>query len=246
MYAAGGLERGRGVVLTAPALLQHAGAGRLPHQQRERGGRASSACRAYPAKKALEQSRRLGSARIADAIGLLADADSDVKGGTGLLARAGGRDPGGPAEPADPGPDGCSPLKLASEEQTQPGGRTSGHARNPRRTGHVAGAARPQRRRCRYPPARASSPTTAASAPRHSAACSRACSLLVVATVTADGRPLVGPVDGYFIHGDVVLQLGSGLGAHAAPRGPTRGQRHPPPGASRWPSPCTDGPNSST
>jgi hypothetical protein len=25
--------------------------------------------------------------------------------------------------------------------------------------------------------------------------------LLVVATVTADGRPLVGPVDGYFVHG---------------------------------------------
>jgi hypothetical protein len=25
--------------------------------------------------------------------------------------------------------------------------------------------------------------------------------LLVVATVTADGRPLVGPVDGYFLHG---------------------------------------------
>jgi DNA polymerase-3 subunit delta len=38
----------------------------------------------YPAKKALEQSRRLGSARIANAIMLLAQADSDVKGGTGL------------------------------------------------------------------------------------------------------------------------------------------------------------------
>jgi DNA polymerase-3 subunit delta len=38
----------------------------------------------YPAKKALDQSRRLGSARIAAAIGLLADADLDVKGGTGL------------------------------------------------------------------------------------------------------------------------------------------------------------------
>lgn len=25
--------------------------------------------------------------------------------------------------------------------------------------------------------------------------------LLVLATVTADGRPLVGPVDGYFLHG---------------------------------------------
>jgi DNA polymerase-3 subunit delta len=38
----------------------------------------------FVAKKALEQSRRLGSARIATAIGLLADADSDLKGGTGL------------------------------------------------------------------------------------------------------------------------------------------------------------------
>ncbi len=38
----------------------------------------------FPAKKALDQSRRLGSARIATAITLLAQADSDVKGGTGL------------------------------------------------------------------------------------------------------------------------------------------------------------------
>jgi DNA polymerase III subunit delta len=35
-------------------------------------------------KKALEQSRRLGSARIGQAIQLLADADLDVKGATGL------------------------------------------------------------------------------------------------------------------------------------------------------------------
>jgi DNA polymerase-3 subunit delta len=39
---------------------------------------------AYVGKKALEQSRRLGSARIAAAIGLLAAADLDVKGATGL------------------------------------------------------------------------------------------------------------------------------------------------------------------
>jgi Pyridoxamine 5'-phosphate oxidase len=32
--------------------------------------------------------------------------------------------------------------------------------------------------------------------------------LLVLATVTADGRPLVGPVDGYFIHGS--FQFSSG------------------------------------
>jgi DNA polymerase-3 subunit delta len=38
----------------------------------------------FRARKALDQSRRLGSARIASAIGLLAEADSDMKGGTGL------------------------------------------------------------------------------------------------------------------------------------------------------------------
>jgi DNA polymerase-3 subunit delta len=38
----------------------------------------------FVAKKALDQARRLGSARIAQAITLLADADLDVKGGTGL------------------------------------------------------------------------------------------------------------------------------------------------------------------
>jgi DNA polymerase-3 subunit delta len=39
---------------------------------------------AYPAKKALEQSRRLGSARIAQGITWLAQADLDVKGESGL------------------------------------------------------------------------------------------------------------------------------------------------------------------
>jgi DNA polymerase-3 subunit delta len=39
---------------------------------------------AFVGKKALEQSRRLGSARIAHAVELLADADLDVKGATGL------------------------------------------------------------------------------------------------------------------------------------------------------------------
>jgi DNA polymerase III subunit delta len=39
---------------------------------------------AYVGKKALEQSRRLGSARIGQAIRWLADADLDVKGATGL------------------------------------------------------------------------------------------------------------------------------------------------------------------
>jgi Pyridoxamine 5'-phosphate oxidase len=32
--------------------------------------------------------------------------------------------------------------------------------------------------------------------------------LLVVATVTADGRPLAGPVDGYFLHGSLYFSSG--------------------------------------
>jgi hypothetical protein len=32
--------------------------------------------------------------------------------------------------------------------------------------------------------------------------------LLVVATVTADGRPVAGPVDGYFLHGDFYFSSG--------------------------------------
>ncbi len=56
----------------------------------------------YVAKKALEQSRRLGSTRIAEAIKLIAAADLDVRGASGL--NAGGRrgDPGGPAGAPDP------------------------------------------------------------------------------------------------------------------------------------------------
>jgi DNA polymerase III delta subunit len=38
----------------------------------------------FVAKKALDQTRRLGTARISQAITLLADADLDVKGGSGL------------------------------------------------------------------------------------------------------------------------------------------------------------------
>ncbi len=34
--------------------------------------------------------------------------------------------------------------------------------------------------------------------------------LLVVATVTADGRPLVGPVDGYLLHGSFCFSSGRG------------------------------------
>ena len=38
----------------------------------------------FVAKKALEQSRRLGSAKIAEAINLIADADLDIRGVSGL------------------------------------------------------------------------------------------------------------------------------------------------------------------
>jgi DNA polymerase-3 subunit delta len=50
----------------------------------EEAARLLSVNSAFVGKKALEQSRRLGSARIAHAIGLLAEADLDVKGRTGL------------------------------------------------------------------------------------------------------------------------------------------------------------------
>jgi DNA polymerase-3 subunit delta len=43
---------------------------------------------AFPAKKALAQSRRLGSARTARAIRLLAEADLDLRGATGLSGEA--------------------------------------------------------------------------------------------------------------------------------------------------------------
>ena len=51
--------------------------------------------------------------------------------------------------------------------------------------------------------------------------------LLVLATVTADGRPLAGPVDGYFLHGTFWFSSGSSLGPHAPPGGPSRRQRDP-------------------
>ena len=50
--------------------------------------------------------------------------------------------------------------------------------------------------------------------------------LLVVATVTADGRPLAGPVDGYFLHGS--FYFGSGRDSVRMPPGrATRSQRQP-------------------
>ena len=43
--------------------------------------------------------------------------------------------------------------------------------------------------------------------------------LLVLATVTADGRPLGGPVDGYFLHGTFWFSSGRDIRAHAPPGG---------------------------
>jgi DNA polymerase-3 subunit delta len=50
----------------------------------EEAAQLLSVSSAFVGKKALEQSRRLGSARIGHAIELLADADLDVKGASGL------------------------------------------------------------------------------------------------------------------------------------------------------------------
>jgi hypothetical protein len=44
--------------------------------------------------------------------------------------------------------------------------------------------------------------------------------LLVVATVTADGRPLAGPVDGYFLHGSFYFGAGTQSARVTWPRGP--------------------------
>ncbi len=55
----------------------------------------------FVAKKALEQSRRLGSTRIAEAINLIAAADLDVRGASGMDAEVVDRNPGGPAGPPD-------------------------------------------------------------------------------------------------------------------------------------------------
>lgn len=66
--------------------------------------------------------------------------------------------------------------------------------------------------------------------------------LLSVATATADGRPLVGPVDGYFLHGSFSFSSGRDsvrmrhLAARPALSATYRRER-------RWPSPCTGGPS---
>ena len=56
----------------------------------------------FVAKKALDQTRRLGTARISQAITLLADADLDVKGGSGLPPELVIEIAGGATVPADP------------------------------------------------------------------------------------------------------------------------------------------------
>ena len=81
----------------------------------------------FVAKKALEQSRRLGSTRIAEAINLIAAADLDVRGRERHGRRGRDRDPGGPAGPPDPpGPDGAPaarrrpPLTRSGERRGEP------------------------------------------------------------------------------------------------------------------------------
>jgi DNA polymerase-3 subunit delta len=68
----------------------------------EEAAQLLSVSSAFVGKKALEQSRRLGSARIAHAIELAGRRRSRREGCLRPAARARGRDPGGPAEPADP------------------------------------------------------------------------------------------------------------------------------------------------
>ena len=66
-------------------LRQHAGARRGRRRRRARCA-AMLGTAPFVAKKAFEQSRRLGSARIAEAINLVAVADLDIRGASGLDA----------------------------------------------------------------------------------------------------------------------------------------------------------------
>ena len=52
--------------------------------------------------------------------------------------------------------------------------------------------------------------------------------LLVLSTVTADGRPLSGPVDGYLLHGSFYFSSGRRLGPYAPPGHPSGGERRAP------------------
>ena len=51
--------------------------------------------------------------------------------------------------------------------------------------------------------------------------------LLVLATATADGRPIGGPVDGYFLHGTFWFSSARARAAHRSPPRPSGLQRHP-------------------
>ena len=114
------------------ALPPDAAAGRLGRDLAEQAAEVLGIKSAFPAKKALAQANRLGSARIARAVGLLAEADLDLRGTTGLrgnwwsrcwwpgsaawsvrAARAGRPRPG----------DGPSPARLRRRRRSRSTGR---------------------------------------------------------------------------------------------------------------------------
>ena len=184
----------------------------------------------FVAKKALEQCRRLGSARIAQAIVLLAEADLDVKGATGLPAELVPRDPGGAAEPAN------QADAAADADPADPAARSERRTRREQAVFETPDELRQLQAAARYQPRHTLAPTCASiisDERRVDAAelCRRleGMRLLVVATVTDDGRPLVGPVDGYLLGGSFYFSSGrdSVRMRHLAARPAC--QCHPPP-----------------
>ena len=168
-------------------------------------------------KKALEQSRRLGSARIAEAIKLCwPTPTSTCKGATGLpaelvveilvarLARQ--------TRPSRPRA-GAVPTIGRSDTGTPntPDTPNLQHARTPRcwtrRMHETPDELRRLQQLLDAGAADAGPHLRDIITRRAPARCGRAdrdaagMRLLVLATVTADGRPLSGPVDGYFLHG---------------------------------------------
>ena len=90
------------------------------------------------AKKALEQSRRLGSARIAEAINLIAAADLDIRGKSGmsaetvveiLVARLARQTR--PRHSTDPAPTPGAEAVHAAPRRTATPGRLPAHVRRP-------------------------------------------------------------------------------------------------------------------
>ncbi len=65
----------------------------------------------FPARKALDQVRVLGSERIQDFVGLLAQTDLELRGARAWPLGAGGRGAGGPA--GEPDPDGLGPRRWS-------------------------------------------------------------------------------------------------------------------------------------